>query len=265
MNTTFAENGLLFTEVLAIASASVNNILGVPLNGYVMWLILARETLASDFFSLNLAMSEIFFSLSSIWFFVSLPLRSFFCLEAFMFSCGLYFTARPLFQCCICVECYVGIVHPMLFLRFKPLRYRVACCCVAWLIVFASCLYYSYTFTNPLYLYGFFIQNVLFLTVMLFCCLSVLWALKRPGPGEKATEKQKSNKMKRRAFKIILLVMSSMTIAFFLYMAVIPFQCCLTEFANVFTICQSFALATGFIQPLLYLHRSGKLPFFKEL
>lgn len=272
MNATSAENHLSvvgsYYEALAIASGLVNNVLGLPLNACVMWLILAgaKETLASDFFSLNLAMSEIFLSLSNIWYFVFLRLKLLFWFKAFMFSRGLFYTARPLSQCCICVECYVGVVHPVLFLRFRALRYRVACCCFAWLIALVSCIYSMFTYSNPLYLYGSFIQNVLFFSVMLFCCLSVLRALKRPGPGGKATEKKKSSAVKRRAFKIILLTMIVMAINFFLYVAVIPLQCCLNplEFTSAITISTSLALTTGFVQPLLYLHRTRKLLCFSK-
>lgn len=253
-------------EMSIITSASINNFLGLPLNCYVVWLMLAgtRETLASDFFSLNLAVSEILFSLSTIWLYMYLQLRTWFCFEAFVFSLGLFFTARPLFQCCICVEYYAGVVHPVLFLRFKHMRYKVACCCVAWSFALVSCFYSWRTFSNPLYLYGFLIQNALFFFVILFSCLSVLRALKHPGPGEKATDKKKCNAAKRRAFKIIFLITVYMAINFFLYVAYIPLQCCLKshEFTNGFTICISLALITGWVQPLLYLNRTRKLLCF---
>lgn len=272
MNTTFAENDLSssiveFNHALSKVSVSINIVLNLPLNCYVTWLILTetRGTLTSDIFSLNLAMSEIFFSLASVWYFIYMQSKLFFCFQAVMFSLGLLFTARPLFQCCICVECYVGVVHPVFFLSYKPLRYRVACCCVAWLIALVSCIYSIFTYSKIVYLYGFFIQNVLFFSVILFCCLSVLWALKRPGPGEQ--ERKKNNTMKRRAFKIMSLIMISMAINFFLYVAAIPLQCCLPfeEFNQAITICTSLALTTGFIQPLLYLQKNGKLNYSRKL
>lgn len=261
MNTTV---GVPYQTVI-VASASVNIILVLPLNVYVMWLILTGARLASDLFNLNLAMSDIFFSLSTIWFFVYVGVNCFFCFDVFMFFRGLFFIAHPLFQCCICVECYVGVVHPVLFLRFKALRYRVACCCVAWLINLVSCLY-SLNYSKSLQLYYFFILNLLFFSVKLFCCLSVLRTLKRPGPGEKNTETT-SNAMKRRAFKIILITMISMAVNFFLYVGAIPLQCCLKslEFINALSICTAVVLVAGFIQPLIYLHRAGKVPCFREL
>ncbi|XP_046731182.1 uncharacterized protein LOC124402280 isoform X4 [Silurus meridionalis] len=35
--------------------------------------------------------------------------------------------SRPLFQCCVCVERYVAVIHPVIFLKYKPLRYRITC------------------------------------------------------------------------------------------------------------------------------------------
>lgn len=262
MNTTF---GLQY-ETVIVVSASLNIIVVLPLNVYVMWLILTGARLASNLFNLNLAMSDVVFSLSTIWFFVYVGVNCLFCFDVFMFFRGLFFTARPLFQCCICVECYVGVVHPVLFLRLKALRYRVACCCVAWLINLVSCIYAVYNYMEYLYLYYFFILSLLLFSVKLFCCLSVLWTLKRPGPGEKNPEK-KSNTMKRRAFKIILMTMISMAVNFFLYVAAIPLQCCLKsfDFFNALTICLALALLAGLIQPLIYLRRAGKVPCFWEL
>ncbi|CAL8404494.1 unnamed protein product [Boreogadus saida] len=39
---------------------------------------------------------------------------------------------RPLFQCCICLERYLAVVHPLTFIRFKPLRFRVFCSGLMW-------------------------------------------------------------------------------------------------------------------------------------
>ncbi|XP_034544549.1 P2Y purinoceptor 4-like [Notolabrus celidotus] len=271
MNTTIAENFSSSSSdesyIWPIVSMFISLTLSLPLNSYVMWLILraSRESIASDFFSLNLAMSEIFFSLSGVWVLLYEKLKLLSCMITFLFSLGLLFTARPLFQCCICIEYYVGVVHPVLFLRFKPLRYRAACCSVIWLIILASCLYSPFTFFKPLYMYAYFIQTVLLLGVMLFCCLSVLRALKRPGPGDKETGKKTSNAMKRKAFKIISLIMVFMTIHFFLYMAAIPPQCCLKKFHDVFSLFITVSLTTGSIQPLLYLQRFGKLPCVRKI
>ncbi|CAL8363619.1 unnamed protein product [Gadus morhua 'NCC'] len=42
---------------------------------------------------------------------------------------------RPLFQCSICVERYLAVVHPLTFIRFKPLRFRVVCSGLMWIAI----------------------------------------------------------------------------------------------------------------------------------
>ena len=53
----------------------------------------------------------------------------------------------------------------------------------------------------------------LVMSVQLFCCLSVLRALKRSGPGE--GERGRGSDIKRRAFKIILLFLIIMLVMYF--------------------------------------------------
>ncbi|CAL8363615.1 unnamed protein product [Gadus morhua 'NCC'] len=38
-------------------------------------------------------------------------------------------------QCAICVERYLAVVHPLTFIRFKPLRFRVVCSGVMWFTI----------------------------------------------------------------------------------------------------------------------------------
>ena len=41
----------------------------------------------------------------------------------------------PLFQCCVCAEHYLAVVHPVVFLKFRPPRYRVSCSGLVWFVV----------------------------------------------------------------------------------------------------------------------------------
>ncbi len=86
-----------------------------------------RIGIALKFFNFNLclciAMTE--------WF----PFPSLTALTQFLFI--LTITGRPLFQCLMCVERYLAVVHPVIFLKYKPLRYRVICCTVLlWIFIF---------------------------------------------------------------------------------------------------------------------------------
>jgi cobalamin synthase len=161
------------------------------------------------------------------------------------------------------VERYLAVVHPVTFLKYKPLRYRVGCCGVVWLMVLGSC------FVNLLSKYQSawwkifaLILNLLTLSVMLFCCLAVLWALKRPGPGEGEREGEGMNNMKLRAFRIISIIMVSMIVSYLpLVLLLVSYHFIEpVEFLQGWSICYSITVVSGFVQPLLFLHRSGKLP-----
>lgn len=51
------------------------------------------------------------------------------------FAVALPTVGRP--NCAICIERYLAVLHPVTFLKCKPLRYRLACSAVIWLMVFA--------------------------------------------------------------------------------------------------------------------------------
>ncbi len=108
------------------------------------------------------------------------------------FLLGLLITGRPLFQSLICVERYLAVVHPVTFLEYKPLRYRVICCTAAWIFIFGSCLFCMFSFlsyTVNIYIWFYSLQYVLYLSIQLFCLVAVLRALKQSGPGERGRER----------------------------------------------------------------------------
>ncbi len=257
------------TEMLERYTSGFNFMFGFLIHSYVLWLIVkgTGSGVASEYFSLNLSVCEIMFSLNCLLSIVVNAIRFnvFGKLPAFLQ--GLAFTGRPLFQCLICVERYLAVVHPVIFLKYKPLRYRVICCTMVWIITLGSCLFCLFSsISNTFYIYSWFfsIQLLLFLFIQLFCLVAVLRALKQSRPGERRREREEENHMKRRAFNIILITTVSMVIMLVPYTitglitAVKQFYSALWFFSFL-----CFMLA-GFVQPVLYLHRTGKqvLPRF---
>ncbi len=115
-------------SIICVASV----LFGFPTNSYVIWLIVTGKGngLAAEFFSLNLSISEMIYSLQSLF---QLLLYTFPDLSrAVNFFQGIATTGRPLFQCLICVERYLAVVHPVIFLKYKPLRYKVICSVIVW-------------------------------------------------------------------------------------------------------------------------------------
>ncbi len=263
-NVTASEN----TGMMCVLTFSL--LFGFPTQSYVIWLIItgSRNRVASEFFILNISASEIIFFLFALIYLQRVTNRSLQGsgqLTALMFLTGNIITTRPLFQCLICVESYLAVVHPVTFLKYKPLRYRVICCTVVWIMGLGSCLLCMFVVDSTnIFMWFSFLQFLLFLSIQLFCLVAVLRALKQSGPREKTREKEEENPLKKRAFKIIVILTVTMLIV------VVPFI--ISRFLNillqkdieevsVFSL-WCFVLG-GFVPALLFLRRVGKLPFFK--
>ncbi|XP_056301838.1 uracil nucleotide/cysteinyl leukotriene receptor-like [Danio aesculapii] len=232
---------------------------GFPTHSYVIWLIVTGKEsgLASEFFNLNLSVCEIGICLKSLFVLLSFWFSIFNILQPIL--TGLVIMGRPLFQCLMCVERYLAVVHPVTFLKYKPLRYRVICCAVSWIITLGSC-FVSMFFLNLTYnsLWLFVLQFFLFNSIQLFCLVAVLRALKQSGPGER---KKEEHHMKRRAFYLILVVTVSMAIIYVPCIGSGLFVIFTQQYIPYlwFTSVACYVLA-GFVQPVLFLGRVGKLP-----
>ncbi|XDV38343.1 hypothetical protein PO909_007782 [Leuciscus waleckii] len=242
---------------------SINFLFGLPTHSYVIWLIITGtgSGVASGFFNLNLSVCEIVSCLNSLFSVLTIFNWLSSLTNVTYFLIGFAITGRPLFQCLICVERYLAVVHPVTFLKFKPLRYRVICCTVVWIITLGSCLccmltlvllhFYIYACINSF-------EFLLFFSIQLFCLVAVLRALKQLGPGERGREKEEENPMKRRALHFILITTVSMAIIY-LPFTLSGFLYLLTQnYEPLFVGIICFILG-GFVQPVLYLSRAGKL------
>ncbi|XP_077063571.1 C-C chemokine receptor type 8-like [Siphateles boraxobius] len=259
-NSTMHSLGLM--DCLEICMYSINLLFCLPTHSYIIWLIITGtgSGVASEFFILNLSVCELGICLNSVIFVSSMWFKTLSSFELFLQ--GLSFTGRPMFQCLICVERYLAVVHPVTFLKYKPIRYRVICCTVAWIINLVSCLCCMFNLTSQnRYIHTWLssMQILLVFSIQLFCVVAVLRALKQSGPGERGREKKEENHMKRRAFNIILITTVSMVIIYVPHI--------ITGFSEIrtsdstpthwFTALTCFIMA-GFVQPVLFLHRTGK-------
>ncbi len=247
------------TDGLRVVVLCFNLLSGVPTYSYVMWLIIrGTNGIASEFFNFNLNVCEIFFSLSSLAFLLSERFPVFVTIQRL--SLGLAITIRPLFQCLICVERYLAVIHPVIFLKYKPLRYKMVSSVVVWLLGVGSCLFSMFIFlSNNIIAFTWFVllQFLLFLSIQLFCCLAVLRGLKRSGPGERKREEE--NDMKRKAFYLILITTVTMVLIYapFIISAMLSILI-QQDILVLLPISFAFFILGGFVQPVLYLHRSGK-------
>ncbi|XP_058615323.1 C-C chemokine receptor type 8-like [Onychostoma macrolepis] len=255
-------------DILEMCAYSFYFLFGLPTHSYVTWLISTGtgSGVASEFFMLNLSVCEIVNSLNGLIFVLSVWFASLLTLETFLI--GLTITGRPAFQCLMCVERYLAVVHPVNFLKFKPLRYRVICCTAAWIVSLGSCLCSMSTLLSQSIVQIWFmtVQLVLVLSIQLFCLVAVLRALKQSGPGERGKKRVEENHMKRRAYHLILITTVNSVILY------VPFA-----ITALFTIlsgnnikalwitCLILYVLGGFVQPVLYLQHTAKLSCLSAL
>jgi len=268
-NLTEHESELL--DFFRISLFSLNLLFGLPTHSYVIWLIItgSGNGVASEFFNLNLFVCEVNISLYSL---ISLlrivPIhQTQVLLILSKFLSGNLITIRPVFQCLICVERYLAVVHPVTFLKYKPLKYRVICCIVAWITGLGSSVLCIFIILSHHLSFMWFslLQFLLFLSIQLFCLVAVLRALKQSGPGESGREREEENHMKRRAFYLILILTVPMLIVFVPFIMRGFFYILLQQETPVLSLFSLYCFVLGgFVPALLFLWRVGKLPFFKH-
>lgn len=168
------------------------------------------------------------------------------------------------FQCVVCVERYVAVVHPVTYLRRKAqsgVRIRNVTLFYIWLSALAWTFSTYYTLPS-LPRIPFFIQTAASLCMVSFCCISVLCVLRRPGPGEAVNAQVRADRTKQRAVQT-LAAMTCVLFMFFLGLIVcssleIAFQ----RKADTCTVVVSalwFSLPSRLALPLMFLLRTAKL------
>lgn len=272
-NVSQAEMGVS-TVAIVIASQVMNFVLGLPLQCYAMHLLLSKPSGgggrgggagvdANVIFALNLVLVEILYCLVAPLYsscIISLTL----CVGALLgFWLGICMAGRYLFQCWLCLEQYMAVIHPMLFIKFKPIRYRLGFCSIPWMFTLgigtaSGCMFPGVPFDA--------FSAVYFLVLFLdsFCCLSVLKALVRPGPNEK--DNGEMNAAKKRAFKIITMNLTTFLVQVlpvvisFGLLSTLPHE----SFHLGVAVAMFLNISGGFVHPIYLLYKYRKLPWMKD-
>ncbi|KAK6471548.1 chemokine XC receptor 1-like isoform X5 [Huso huso] len=245
-----SDNPAVFAFWMAIQVLTA--ILGLPANVTVLWILLRKQTAisSSEVFILNLAVMDALFCLNA-----ALDIYNYYCPGnsiVDMVDCVVYYCnviGCPLFLCCICVERYVAVVHPVTYLGFKSLTYRVVCSAVAWAIALAFSIYLTITEDDILYAVSGFI-TALFI-VMIFCSISILRVLRRSAPG-----RDEIHPMMKKAFHMVSIILMLVLVSYSPVVAMFPFKPYFNEttfLCYIMPVCYSFFIPRSFIQPLLYL------------
>ncbi|KAG9277486.1 P2Y purinoceptor 1-like [Astyanax mexicanus] len=236
----------------------LNLFVGFPTNTLVMWHIVKHknEGSTSDIFIFNLALLDAFFCLmtpvdmlnrlwlndDSTWYFQR-------------FSYGVK-DMTPLFLTCICLDRYIAVVHPIVFTGIRDNRIRTGISVVVWGLVLAyalaKCLIGVLSVSE---VFGGLILFAFFL--MVFCNLSIIWVLRKSVAG-----KEVMNPVKKKAFKMVTIVLAIIVVNYLPPVALIPFA---STFSFVDFRCKislsvfSIMDLSCTIEPLLYMSKMEKL------
>ncbi|KAK2918636.1 hypothetical protein Q8A73_003007 [Channa argus] len=197
----------------------LNLVVGTPCNVLVMWKIARKKSDAStsDIFIFNLAILDAYFCLMTpvdmvnrmllgdhgIWYFQR-------------FAYGLKDTA-PLFLVCICLDRYMAVVHPVLFTSIRNNAIRIVISVVVWGLILAYGL--AKCILGDMKVNDVFSGVILFaFAVMVFCNISIIWALSRSVMG-----KEEMHPVKKKAFKMVLIILAITVTNYLPPVALMPF------------------------------------------
>ncbi|CAJ1048287.1 hypothetical protein D9C73_026916 [Xyrichtys novacula] len=225
----------------------------------------AETTSHSDIFTFHMMTMEMIIVLASFVFCVGLyadlvDMRKY---SYQIFSCT--WCAKLTFHMLTCVERYVAVVHPVTYIRLKNeggVRIRNVSIGCVWLLCLLWALVVAFTKAQiNMILYFCFVA--VSLAVVSFSSVSVLCALKRPGPGDGSGNKKKVDPMKRKASHTTTAITGALFLCFG------GMLCCDALEASqlldrrvgcaVLTSALWFSLPGSLVLPLLFLHRAGTL------
>ncbi|XP_041822956.1 G-protein coupled receptor 183-like [Melanotaenia boesemani] len=244
---------------------TINVIVGIPANLLVIAILIhnQKEASTSDIFLGCLAFMDAYFGVMTPLTFFNLYLwHSKEVWSAIKFSFGVKDTSGPLFLSCICLDRFVAVLFPIMFGQLKHVKYRV------FLTVVVFCLTIAYSTAKmvgglPNFEKVFTGEILATFTWMMVCNTSILWALKKSrGPS-----KDEMHPMKKKAFKMVLSILCIIVFNYLPLVILFPFEDhyspdvfrCYVQPAGF-----AFLNISSTIQPLVYLSRLDKLPFFPE-
>lgn len=241
---------------------SFNMFLGIPANLTVLWLIRKNKADSStaDMYILHLAVLDILFCLS---FPLELANIIFLTTSSTWYVLRFFYGIKdtsPLLLSCICLDRYIAVVHPITFTKIQDRKHRTVLVIVVWLMILAySAAKCAVGSTVTVDFDRIFIGIILTVfSFMVYCNIAILLVLRQSGPG-----RDEMHPVKKRAFKLVLIILAIIVFNYFPPVALFPFQNCFSE--DVF-LCYIHHFAFGLlnisssIQPVLYLSKA-KLPW----
>lgn len=173
-------------------------------------------------------------------------------------------SGQTLFHLLTCVERYLAIVHPVIYVGLKRrggVRLRNAFIGCVWLLCFGSVALMIIGWTY--YLLANVLLLVFTLVIVFSCSLLVIRVLIHPRPGNVGGNKESVDQSKRRAVGTIMLILVALAIRFLsnMVLQVMHFFITWQESIDLTSLMWSsmlLSLPSRFVLPLLFLQKAEK-------
>lgn len=181
----FGHCGDMIAGIIVWASLSaLFSLVGCPACVAVLWELFRRHKAGTpitpnDVFMLNLTIMDLvflFFVLFGLCNFLLWHIDSAQMLSNFLYSLNL--AGRPLLTACICLDCYLAVVHPVAYRTRKSLTPRVLMTAAVWTITLAQGAASTVVEELNHSAWAMFVY-VIALPIIVICDVSILWTLKK--------------------------------------------------------------------------------------
>lgn len=250
-----------------VATYAFSLVVRLPINIFVVLVILSKRWVSSETSVLKEAVVQIFISLydavsiALIFYPDNYLLHTWFALDVILVI------GHPSILTVTSVDQYLAVVKPLLYIRLKPVKCGLplgGLICLWILAVFITSL-----FRIVVFFWAAVVHSTVCCAIQLYCFAVMVWALKRPGPGETGGRDVRMSAMKLRAVKIILwsivrilLVSTPLAVIFTVNLYV---RSATQRLAIVSQVCYATGSLVDFVQALIFLQRTGKINVFQCL
>ncbi|KAG7496352.1 P2Y purinoceptor 1-like [Solea senegalensis] len=174
----------------------------------------------------------------------------------------------PLLLTCMCVERYLAVVKPVLYMRVRKWEYRMAVSLVVWGVTLLFILGTSILTDVGIILTSVPIIIACLFIVMLACLGRMIWSLMQKSPAHTThANRGPESALKRQAVYNVLVVVVPAVISYLPVLVIIPFEIYFSSnltpsslnFCNIFELSSLFPRFGVFIGPMFYFSKARKL------
>lgn len=213
----------------------------------------------SDCIIFNMVIIELLFVFTTISFCIAYYTQFRIVMMVSSQLCFILICGQISFHILTCLERYLAVVHPVIYMHPKKSTIRGICILSSWLFNLEMLFFISHKdFSIIVILY--FVKLTFCLIVASFCSIAVLQVLRRPLEGREMNEKV--DQTRQKAFNTILAILITLLIRFCGNLILISIFCSLVFSATVqcLLIYSSFwfSLPSTLVLPMLFLHKEGR-------